>query len=158
MSVELIIEKLATIIEGVSGIDSDNVHRYIRFSFTPQSMLDMFRNKSTHIINTWQLTRKSTEEIRDAWNGPNLDDLVTHTIIITGSYGVKDSDQTAITFQTLIETVCAAIRSKPDLDDTVQECDPPQVLDVSYEFVGKALTHNCILSIKVREYINFNVT
>lgn len=158
MSVNGIIDEIAIIIGEVSDISSDNIHKYIRHVYTPKKFLELFKQTSTNRINAWQITRKASSETRESWNNNNMQHLRTHNILIMGWYSVRDSENSSAEFQDLIEDVCAEIRQKPTLNQIAFECNPPQLLDISFDVEGKVLVHRCVIALKATEYINFSVS
>lgn len=158
MAINEIIGQIATIIGEVSGISSDNVHEYIRYVYTPKKFLDLFKQFETNKINAWQITRKSSLEQRESLSNNSGQDLQIHNILIIGWYSVKDLDNSSAEFQNLIEGVCAGLREKPTLNGYAFMSDPPQVIDVTFDTEGKILVHRCVISLKVTEYIDFQVS
>lgn len=148
MSLEAIREQIKTILSGVSGIGV--VHDYERWAADWTSYLELFsvEDEIGTRINGWEITRKKTP----SKTASTTHDSRSHTFLIRGIYGLKDSDATEITFQQLIEDVCAAFRSNYQLNSTADNTESVQVDLVENRVFGNVLCHYCELSLTADEY------
>ncbi|MBW2606140.1 MAG: hypothetical protein JRD05_00745 [Deltaproteobacteria bacterium] len=148
MSEVLIRAQVKAILSGVSGIGV--VHDYERWATNWTKYLELFSTGGR--INGWQITRKKTSAV----TASVTHDSRKHTFLIRGIYGLKDSEATEITFQALIESVCAAFRSKYQLNDTADNTEPVQVDLVENRVFGNVLCHFCELTLIAEEYENWS--
>lgn len=149
MSYEAIREQVAAILGAVDGIGV--VHQYLRWAVAREKFNELFKDESTGGINAWNITRRETPE---KWL-TNIEHIRVYEFIIRGVYGLNDSDASELTFQSLIEDICAAFRNNSTLNDTCETIAPEfgsmagrsgvQVLLVDHRKFGSVLCHHCKL-------------
>jgi len=152
MSEVLIREQIKTILSAVADIGV--VHDYERWASDWPAYLELFSIKTLAgtYINGWEIMRKKTP----SRTGSSTHDLRTHTFLIRGIYGLKDSAASEITFQALIEAICSAFRSNYQLNSTADNTEPVQVDLVENRVFGNVLCHYCELSLPADEYENWS--
>lgn len=146
MSLALIRDRIETTLSGVTGIGT--VHDYLRWSNNWKNFLSQFKT-SGDLINGWMITRVSTKEEHETASHATK----THTFKIIGVYGLKDEDETEITFQALIESISAAFRADYGLNGQAVDTSPIQVEIVEPRIFGNVLCHYCELSITASEIL-----
>jgi len=145
MSEVLIRAQIKSILSGVTGVS--NVHDYQRWADRWDAFLSYFKD-SNDTINGWTITREKTP----ALCASVTHDERRHAFRIRGYYGLRDADETEITFQALIEAVCAAFRAKRTLNSTAEDTDPVQVEIVELRVFGTVLCHYCELLLVAEEF------
>lgn len=132
--------------------DVKNVYEYKRWAKNEATFKAIFKD-SNDKIQGWMITRQNTPE---KWRTYGQNDR-SFAFQIAGLYGLSDADQTEITFQNLIESVCTTFRSNKTLNSTVQTTYPefgqlaglggPQVQTVEERMFFGILCHYCEIGI-----------
>jgi hypothetical protein len=146
---------IKTILEGVSGIGL--VHEYERWANDWKKFLELYKTANKK-INGWTITRKRTAE---RWSTGAEYERVNE-FLIRGIFGLKDEDETELTFQSLIEDICDAFRSNHTLNGTCETTDPDfgslanqsgiQVELVEPRMIGSVLCHYCELALGAQTF------
>ena len=144
MSEGLIRAAIKSALEGVGGIGT--VHDYERWATEWGDFLSLYKT-SGNVINGWTITRQRTTEEQATTSHTER----THHFLIRGIYGLRDADATEITFQSLIEAICAAFRALYRIDGTAMDNEPIQVELVENRMFGTVLCHYCELTLAVTE-------
>ncbi len=157
MALSDIRSELKTLVGSVSGIDLANVFDYYRAIHRYSTFKSLFTSDAGK-INTWWITRGSVEEIIGSTISNGGINYRHHKMMIYGFYGLKDNDGTEKTFQDLIEDVCAVLRENHTLSDNVLTSNPPQVERIGHQMLSKFMLHECIISVIVREQIEYTTS
>ena len=152
MSMSAIRDQIKAILSAVAHIGV--VHDYERWASDWAAYLELFSviTVTGTYINGWEITRKKTPSV----TASVTHDKRTHTFLIRGIYGLKDSDASEITFQDLIEDICSAFRSNYQLNSTADNTEPIQVDLVENRVFGNVLCHYCELTLIADEYENWS--
>jgi len=145
MSEAAIRAQIKSILSGVSGIGE--VHDYQRWAATWEKFLDLFKTGSDK-INGWIITRTATPATVESTTHESR----IHQYKIRGIYGLKDEDETEVTFQALIEAVAAAFRAKRTLNGAAEDSGPVNVAVVENRAFGGVLCHFCELDLPAEEF------
>lgn len=145
MSLATIRTQVKTILEGVSGIGL--VHEYVRWATTWEKFLEFFKTSSNK-INGATITRVQTPETCESSDHNSR----RHSFLIRMYYGLKDDDESEITFQLLVENTCAAFRAKRTLNSTAEDSGPPQVEILELRMFGTVLCHYAEISLDAEEF------
>lgn len=149
---------IKTLIGSVTGIDLANVFDYYRSVHKPSMFKSLFKS-SDNKINTWWITRGSTEEVIGSTITNGGVNYRHYRILIYGFYGAKDADASEKTFQDLIEAVCAKLRENHTLSGTALTSNPPQVDRVGHQMLGGTyMVHECVISVVAREQIIYTTS
>lgn len=146
MSLSDIRDQIKTILAGVDGIGV--IHDYERWAADWGKFLDRYKDAAGK-INGWTITRTKTPENSDTASHVTR----IHHFTIRGVYGLKDEDASELTFQDLIESICAAFRAKYRLNDTAANTEPVQVEVVENRMFGTVLCHYCELTVTAEEIL-----
>lgn len=144
MSLEVIRTEIKNIMLGIDSVGS-KVHDYERWAKTWEDYLAFF--KSNGLIKGWTITRTSTPEIEST----TTSNMRTHTFLIRGYYSLDDSAASEKVFQSIIEDVATAFRTKQTLNGKAFDSGPLQVSLVSAVMFGAVLCHYCELKLSVQE-------
>ena len=144
--------EVKTILDAVTGVGK--VHDYLRHSTTWTEIFS--RHKDGGKINDWEITRESATQELIAIQGaggtePFYHD--THAVAILGRISVDDSAASEKTFQALIDTVVAAFRVKPRLNNVVLLPESLQVPQIGHEMFGGVLVHFARLTFQAVERV-----
>jgi len=142
--------QIKTLLETVPGIGK--VHDYERLTRDWNTFLSFFRDSNGR-INGWTIGRLFA---REKFRGASPVNIRTHQIVIRGYYGLKDSLETDKTFQSLIESICAVLRSNSDLNGSCFRSDPPQVTKIYPRTFGGVLVHYTEIVLSVEEYVAYS--
>jgi hypothetical protein len=137
---------LAQIIETVPGIGT--VHKYLRWSVRYDTFLELFKD-SVDKINGCMITRVKTPE---EWVGGGRTSERNHMMKIICIYGLKDGDASELIFQdTIIEGICAALRTHKTVNNKTATLGLPQVDIVEPRKFGNVLCHYAEITVSVVE-------
>lgn len=148
MALEEIRAHIKSVLEGVSGIGT--VHEYERWAADWTRYLALFKT-SADKINGWTITRRGTASVRDTM--PTI--MRNHTFIIRGIYGLKDTDESELTFQALIEAIQDAFEDEYLLGGYALNSGPMQVNVVENRMFGTILCHFAELTLPVEERVTY---
>jgi len=113
-----------------------------------KQFLDLYKTTGNK-IHAWTITRVKTEE--ETETGSHTSRI--HYFRIRGLYGLKDEDETELTFQSLIESICAAFRSNYGLGGQAADNSPVHVDLVETRMFGNVLCHYAELSLTAEEIL-----
>lgn len=152
MSLVAINEQIKTILSATAGVGV--VHDYERWAADWATYLDLFsaEGETGKRINGWEITRKKTLAV----TASVTHDSRSHTFLIRGMYGLKDSEASELVFQQIIEDICAAFRSNYKLNSTAENTEPIQVDLVENRIFGNVLCHYCELTLQADEWENWS--
>ena len=150
MSLETIRQAVANMLAEVDGIGV--IHQYQRFAAEAPAFLAFFQPVPDGPINGWVITRvrtvtetaSSTHEVR------------RHDFAIRGYYGLQDASASELTFQALVESICAKFREDQTLEGTAQFSEPVQVELVDLRMFGGVLCHVAELKLTAEEFEVWN--
>jgi hypothetical protein len=157
MSLDTIKAAVRTIIGSVSNINVNNVYTYKPNTYKSKKFKDLFINTQNQ-LNTWYITRYSTQDEVNVLMGTSNQSSVWHTLLIVGMYAINESETSENTFQDLIESVRTALRVKFTLNGNVTESKPPQVKEVTDEAFGGIIVHRCVIELNVRVFESYTYT
>ncbi len=109
---------LVETLKGVDGIGK--VHGYRRDTSHWQEFYE--RHISDGQLNNWEVTLASTaQEVGAVQNKAGVEPFFhnTHNFVIFGSMGMKDQDETEVTFHDLVDKVVEAVQKNNTLDDNL---------------------------------------
>ena len=149
MALQEIRNEIKTLLESVDGIGK--VHDFERWTVDWKKFLEFFKTADNK-INGWVITRSESRESEHAAGAVNIR---SHTFLIKGYYGLKDSLESEKIFQDLIENICSALRRNNDLNGSCLNSDPPQVSLLKPGTFGGILTHQCQIRLIAREYVQY---
>jgi len=141
--------QIKTLLETVPGIGK--VHDFERWTTDWNAFLNYFKD-SNNRINGWVITRSETGE---RLQSPEAVNVSTHTFVIKGYYGLKDSLESEKIFQDLIESVRSVLRVNSTLNGTCRRTYPPSVTILANRPYAGILMHQCEIQFKVEEYIRY---
>ncbi|MBI3089276.1 MAG: hypothetical protein HYY96_01300 [Candidatus Tectomicrobia bacterium] len=145
MSYTTALAQIKAVLQGVTGIGT--VHDYARWNVDDASFSTLFVSSS--IINFWTITRRETAERWDA-----VQHVVRrHTYLLRGYYGIDDSAATEKTFQSLVESVMTAFRTKTTLNNVAELVQPPQLEKLDAERFSGLLVHHARVKLLVEERV-----
>ena len=98
------------------------------------------------------ITRSNAQERLHAAGAVNIS---THSFVIKGYYGLKDSKESEKAFQDLIEEIRSVLRTHDNLNGSCLTSDPPQVSVLSPSPYAGVLAHRCEILLRVQEYIRY---
>ncbi len=128
------------------------IHDYERWTTDWNTLLSMFKPAGKDYIRGWMITRQAAQE-GVSTQGVGGDNQRIHRFVIKGIGSLKDDQATEKTFQDLVESVCQKLRENPNLNNTAEESDPPQVLTVEVRMFSQILCHYAEIELKVTERV-----
>jgi hypothetical protein len=143
----LILAAIENYLEVVVGIGQ--VHMYQRHVGDWKQMLATFTTGTAPNVrlNGWMVSRRAVTEKRLT----NVEVLRTHTFVLRGVMGVKDSANTESTFQLLVEAVCDSFRESVTLIGAAETHEPASFSEIGYRMFGGVLCHYCEGTLLVNE-------
>jgi len=156
MSLSAIRTALKNLVAGVTGIDASNVHDYDRLAKDWDEYLGHYKHPVTGVINTWIVTRESTQEALVA--AASKADM-NHLFVIKGFYSVgKDDDATEKTFEDLVEAIRTALRAEQKTDQvlggTAYNITSPQLRVSVQQKFGAVWCHHAQITVSVKERVS----
>lgn len=142
---------IRTEISGLLGSVTNigKVYDYERWAADWATFINLFKANIGGVdqIRGWEIGRKAAQAQYDS----NAEELTTHQFVIRGYMGVKDSDATEKTFNTLIEAIRTKFRFNFKLNGTCELAGPVNVDLIDTRTFGSVLCHYCELSLPVQE-------
>jgi hypothetical protein len=137
---------IKTLIDGVTGVDSDQVYTHFRHVIGGNDAdFETLFKTSGDVIHVWQIERANAGA---EWAAQNVAWHTTDTFQIRGLYGFKDgASESAVTFQEVVEGIVEAINASQDLgasltgSSAVIRHDPVQVRSYTFQAFGGRLCH-----------------
>jgi len=126
--------------------DVGKVYDYIPYTADWQRFIANFKHNGR--INGWTITRRETSESVTSVTGVNSR---THFMMLQGYRSLDESIQSEKIYQDLVDSVCAALRDKYNLNGKALKVDPPQVLVVEHKMFGSVLCHYAEIQLNVTE-------
>lgn len=151
MSYATIRTALATAIGAVAGITggAGKVIKYEPHISREEDYRTAFTNAGNTIVNAWTITRDSRRETqKDA----GFRFVRSHSIVVTGRYGLGNDGATEETFQDLTDTVADALRALLTVwPDQPEGGNAVQVENIGYERHGRFLVHMAKMRLTIDE-------
>lgn len=123
------------------------IHQYPRWSDDWSKFLEMFRNSGTSDVRGWMIVRSAINT--EQKNLGNADRK--HIWHIIGIMGLKDSLETAITFDGLVDSVYDKFYLEEKVDDNIYI--ESIKADVEIRMFGAVLCHFCDIELEIIETI-----
>lgn len=147
MSEALIRTEIAGLLGSVTNIGK--VYDYERWAADWAVFINLFKTRINNVdqIRGWEIGRKAAPAEYDS----NNEETTRHQFFIKGYLGVKDSDATEKTFNTLIEAIRTKFRFNFKMNGTCELVGPVSVDLIDTRTFGSVLCHYCELSLPVQE-------
>lgn len=147
MSEAAIRQQIFTDLSSVTNIGK--VYDYERWAADWAVFINLFKTRINNVdqIRGWEIGRKAAPATYDS----NAEETTNHQFFIKGYMGVKDSDATEKTFNTLIEAVRTKFRFNFKLNGTCELAGPISVDLIDTRTFGSVLCHYAELSLPVQE-------
>jgi hypothetical protein len=149
MALATILAEVRTILLTVSGI-SPLVYTRERWAAQASTVRSLYATNGR--LHAWTITRQASTETRLATGHENER---RHTLMLRGYYALDDAADSETTFQTLIEAICTAFRTLPNLNSTVATSEPLQVELVEPRMFCEVLCHYAELRLETLEFITW---
>lgn len=129
------------------------VHFYWRNIYDPVTFKAAFFDRTQGLegrINGWMVTRKSIGD------NPltNYQNERGSLFTLIGYMAVKDSDQTELIFQQVVDDICEEFRPQDSLNGLIETHDPAQVPVIDHGMLGDVLCHHAEIEIRIQELLN----
>lgn len=121
------------------------VHSYDRWAADWSSLIKLY--VANDKFNGWHITRKATQESRDAMPVVDRD----HSYEIVGIYALNDAAASEKAFQELVEQVMALFRFDFDLGGRCQLAGPLKLKTLEPRMFGSVLCHVAVLELPAQE-------
>jgi len=151
MSESAIRASIYNILSSIDGIGK--VYDYERRSIDEAVFISLFKDEASGRIIGWEIGRRGASEEKIVLGIGSEVNEVSHFFFIKGYYGLKDSDATEKTFNTLIEEVAEAFRGLPTLNGVAEDHQYIQRDVIEVRIFGSVLCHYAELSLIVTERI-----
>ncbi len=143
---------IKSILENVSGIGT--IHEFHRYTRMPEGFKEYFTKLvdwEKRQLNTWLITRDSFSQTTVGM--PIGQEMRSHTFVIRGYMGIKDSTGSEETFQDLVDEIVNALeaRVKLGIPDVVEYAYPVSVPTIGHSMFGVAPCHYCEIHLRVDE-------
>jgi hypothetical protein len=145
MSLALIRVQVKAILDAVSGIGV--VHNRERWAADPARLADLFKVRSQ--LHGWTISRTQTPSTYRS----NQQIERRHQLILKGYMAWSDQDDTATTFDALIEAIVEAFDGNDTLNGTCEWSGPLQVASVTPAMFAGVLCHYCELHLAAQELV-----
>lgn len=145
MSDQAIRLKIKEIIQRVPN--SGPVHEYSRWTTDWNQFLALFQDPASNRVLGWEISRQAAPGIYIS----NAEEEVVHTYLVRGYMALKDSDQTEIMFNALIEEIRAEFRQDFTLGGLNELPRGFEVRTIDERMFGTTLCHYCEIAIPVQE-------
>lgn len=140
-ALDAIAEKLATV-DGVG-----KVAKFVRWAIFPEKQEEIARDEEESRINYWEITRTAVASLPDDTIPIYRTD---HEFAIFGHYGMKDDNESELTFQETIENVRREFRLDNRLNGVLLVPAFIQFPTIGHRKLGPWTVHFCEGRLRVR--------
>lgn len=141
---DLIAAKLATV------ANVGQVHNFQRNFTDSNQFLAECVDTVNQRVAFWTISRETFTDTQSS----NYENTYVATWILRGHMAVKDSNETELIFQQVIDDVREEFRPQSTLSDSVELTRPIQGRIIGYQSVHEAFCHVCELTFETQEFYN----